>query len=264
MVVSILGCGWYGKALAIELIKKGITVKGSTTSAEKIAALEADGIRPYLINISPENKVIEDDFFTCDILWISIPPKARTGKGLAYIAQLKALISIIKERGIQQVVLISSSGIYGDNNTVLTEMDEPNPDSEAGRILLEAENMLKVETSFITTVIRFAGLIGSDRDPGRFFAGKTGIPNGDAPVNLIHLIDCLGISCSIIEKKAFGNTYNAVAPQHPTRAEFYTNAAERSGLEKPQFISEKKSWKIIESMNVPALLDYVYKMNLTE
>ncbi|MGY3212243.1 NAD(P)H-binding protein [Mucilaginibacter sp. HD30] len=264
MVISILGCGWYGKALAIEFLKKGIIVKGSTTSPQKLQVLDADGIMPYLIDLAPENEIIDPDFFKCDILWVCIPPKARAGKGLAYIVQIRELINIIKDQHISQVVLISSTGVYGDRNTVVTEMDEPMPDSEAGKILLEAEELLKQETSFTTTIIRFAGLIGPDRDPGRFFAGKTNIPNGDAPVNLIHLHDCLSISYSIIEKQAFGNTYNAVSPQHPTRAEFYTKVAARSGLEKPQFIDEKNSWKIIESVNVPSRLGYTYKVNLTE
>lgn len=264
MVISVLGCGWYGKALGIELIKKGITIKGSTTSAEKTSSLEADGIRPYLINLSSENKVIDEDFFKCDVLWVSIPPKTMTGKGLDYLRQINELVSIIKQHSIKQVVFISSTGVYGDNNTVVTELDEPNPESESGKILFEAEGILKRETSFTTTIIRFAGLIGPGRDPGRFFAGKTNIPNGHAPVNLIHLTDCLGISCAIIEKQAFGRIYNASASQHPTRVEFYVKAAERSGLEKPQFIHEKNNWKIIESVNVPSLLQYTYKVSLTE
>jgi nucleoside-diphosphate-sugar epimerase len=264
MVISILGCGWYGRALAIELIKKGIVVKGSTTSVEKMEQLKAAGINAHLINLSPENEIIDEDFFKCDVLWISIPPKARAGKGQEYITQIKEAVSIIKEQDIKQVVLISSTGVYGDDNAVLTELNEPNPDSESGKIMLEAENILRHETGFTTTIIRFAGLIGPGRNPGRFFAGKTGIVNGDAPVNLIHLTDCLGLSCAIIEKQAFGNVYNAIAPQHPSRTEFYAKAAERSGLERPQFISEKKSWKIIDSVNVPRLLQYTYQVNLNE
>ena len=264
MVISILGCGWYGKALGMELIKKGITIKGSSTSVEKIPLLETDGIHPYLINLSQENKVIEDDFFACDVLWISIPPKARAGKGLEYLRQINELVGIIKQYNIKQVVFVSSTGVYGDSNIDVTELDEPNPDSESGKILLEAEGLLKRETSFTTTIIRFAGLIGPGRDPGRFFAGKTNIPNGNAPVNLIHLTDCLGISYAIIDKKSFGNIYNAVTPQHPSRSEFYTKAAECSDLEKPQFISQKNNWKIVESVNVPGLLQYSYKVSLTE
>ena len=66
MVISILGCGWHGKALAVDLIEKGIFIKGSTTTTEKMALLKADGISPYIINLSPANKVIDDDCFGHD------------------------------------------------------------------------------------------------------------------------------------------------------------------------------------------------------
>ena len=262
MTVSILGCGWYGSELAKSLVKKWIKVKGSTTSATKLPLFAESGIEPYLIDLSPDKEVIDPTFFECDVLWISIPPKARAGNGAEYLVKIERLIAIIKEQKIKQVVLISSTGVYGDSNTEVTELDEPNPDSESGKILFAAENLLKAETEFTTTIIRFAGLIGPGRDPGRFFAGKTDIPNGDAPVNLIHLTDCIGISLAILDKQAFGYTYNAVSPLHPTRADFYTGAASRSGLEAPQFIHENKSWKVVSGINVDEVLGYVYQVDL--
>ena len=38
--VSILGCGWLGKPLAISLLDDGYSLKGSTTKEEKLALLE--------------------------------------------------------------------------------------------------------------------------------------------------------------------------------------------------------------------------------
>ncbi|PJJ84878.1 SDR family oxidoreductase [Mucilaginibacter auburnensis] len=259
MIISILGCGWYGKALGIALLNSSYDVKGSTTSADKIDILRAEGIKPYLIDLSHEKQVIDNDFFACDVLWICIPPRARAGKGAEYLLQINQLIPLIKQNQIKHVVLISSTGVYGDNNATVNELNHPEPDSEAGKILLEAEQLLSAETAFTTTIIRFGGLFGPGRDPGRFFAGKTDIPNGDAPVNMIDLTDCIGVSLSLLEKKAFGNIFNAVSPQHPTRAEFYTQAAKRSGLAMPQFIAEKKNWKIVESVNVPTLLQYAFR-----
>lgn len=261
MVVSILGCGWYGLPLAKELIKKGIDVKGSTTTREKLSLLAVEGIRPFHINLTG-NVSNNEAFFKCDILWIAIPPKARSGRGSEFIAQLTKLIEHIKTHEIQQVVLISSTGVYNDDNTAVNERDAPNPDSESGKILLQAEELLRNQTDFTTTIIRFGGLIGPGRDPGRFFPGRVDIQNGDAPVNLIHLTDCLGISCALLDKKAFGNTFNAVAPEHPTRTVFYTAAANRSGLILPRFVSEKKNWKVIDSINVPELLEYNYQVSL--
>ena len=38
--ISILGCGWLGKPLAVSFLEDGFSVKGSTTSEEKIDILE--------------------------------------------------------------------------------------------------------------------------------------------------------------------------------------------------------------------------------
>jgi 3-hydroxyisobutyrate dehydrogenase-like beta-hydroxyacid dehydrogenase len=50
--ISILGCGWLGMPLAKSLLEKGFSVKGSTTSFEKISAIESNGIQPFQIELS--------------------------------------------------------------------------------------------------------------------------------------------------------------------------------------------------------------------
>jgi nucleoside-diphosphate-sugar epimerase len=260
ITISIAGCGWYGFNLATTLVNKGIRVKGSTTTVEKLTKLSDSGIEPYLIDFS-EKQSIPTDFFSCDILWIAIPPKTRSGNGESYLASINTLINESKRNGIKQVILISSTSVYADVNGEVNEQSPTNPDNLSGQIMLQAEELLKNETAFTTTIIRFAGLIGPNRDPGRFFGGKKDIPNGNAPVNLIHLTDCTGISCAIIDQKAFGHTYNACAPDHPTRKEFYTKATLRMGLPEPEFLDEKKDWKIISSLYIDQLLNYKYRVS---
>ena len=63
MVVSILGCGWYGKALARALLQKGMTVKGSATSAEKLEALAASGIIPFIAVFDAGSQDFDPEFF---------------------------------------------------------------------------------------------------------------------------------------------------------------------------------------------------------
>ncbi|WP_214070326.1 SDR family oxidoreductase [Mucilaginibacter sp. dw_454] len=262
MTVSILGCGWYGLELAKALVNKWVKVKGSTTSTDKLELLSEQGIEPYLINLSIEDP-IDTAFFDCDVLWISIPPRARFGNGGLYLQNIKQLIPLIIANHIRQVVLISSTAVYGDHNTEVTELDTPDPDTESGQILLAAEQLLKAQNDFTTTIIRLGGLIGPGRDPGRFFAGKTDIPNGEAPVNLIHLDDCIALSCAVLDNQAFGHTFNAVSPSHPTKAEFYTAATIASDLEEPQFIEEKTNWKIVSTVNIGEILGYTYKNTLS-
>jgi len=260
--VSILGCGWFGFALAKKLISNGYHVKGSTTSPEKISRLAEAGIEPFIINFTSEEIISANDaFFDCDVLFICIPPKRNSAELESYPGKIKSILEISRNAGAK-VILISSTSVYGDENKIVTENTPTNPDTDSGRVIVAAEEILKSKCPNDYTIIRFAGLIGPDRNPGRFFAGKSNVPNGLAPVNLIHQLDAVGIAISILEKQAFGSVYTACSPTHPTRKDFYTKAADEGGLEKPEFIAEKTSWKIVESVNVPAFLNYKFEVAL--
>ncbi|HTK20130.1 MAG TPA: SDR family oxidoreductase [Mucilaginibacter sp.] len=260
MVVSILGCGWYGKALASELLKKGVIVKGSATSIEKLDVLKALGISPFIVRVNADEIKFDNDFFKCDILVISIPPGLKKGEGSFYLPKLNHIIQAARQNNIQKLIYISSTGVYGDHNKALNENDDPKPDSESGKILLEAESLFRSESHFKTTIIRFAGLVGPDRHPGRFFAGKKDVPNGLAPVNMIHLDDCIGIGSAIIEQDTFGYLFNACSPDHPAKEDFYKDTAIKGGYEAPQFLHELKAWKVIESVNLKPILNYTFKI----
>ncbi|TDQ12021.1 SDR family oxidoreductase [Pedobacter metabolipauper] len=263
--ISILGCGWYGFALSKVLIAKNYQVKGSTTQKDKTAMLQKEGIEPYIVSFEADAQQYDPAFFDSNVLIICIPPKRSTAEQGSYPDKVKAIAQAVKESRIQQVIFISSTSVYGDSNSTLTESERPDPDTASGKAMLESEQYLQSQSAFSTTVIRFAGLIGPGRNPGRFFAGKEKVPNGLAPINLIHLDDCIGITMAILEKEAFGYLINASSPDHTQRAEFYTTAALNAGLPVPTFIKELKNWKIISSNIVPSTLKYKYLVtNLTD
>ncbi|MEH3115485.1 NAD(P)-binding domain-containing protein [Pedobacter terrae] len=257
--VSILGCGWFGMALAKKLIKLNYTVKGSTTSQEKLAILQAEHIQPFLVNFTAESIVADATFFEADVLFICIPPKRNSNELLDYPKKINSILAAAENRS-KQVVLISSTSVYADENKTVNENGETAPDTDSGKVVLAAEISFKERLPVNCTIIRFAGLIGPDRNPGRFFAGKSNIPNGLAPVNLIHQTDAVGIAVKLLEKQAFGKTYHACSPNHPAKMDFYVEAAKTSGLAVPEFIKEKKNWKIVESLNVPEFLGYEFEV----
>ncbi|MGN7986860.1 SDR family oxidoreductase [Pedobacter sp. 22226] len=259
--VSILGCGWFGLALAKKLVSLNYTVKGSTTSKEKLAILQAENIQPYLVNFTAENIEADPAFFEADALFICIPPKRNSTELHDYPQKIKSILEAAKDKS-KQVVLISSTSVYADENKTVNENSETNPDTDSGKMVLSAEQLFKALYPENCTVIRFAGLVGPDRNPGRFFAGKSNVPNGLAPVNLIHQTDAVGIAVKILEKQAFGRTYNACAPDHPAKMDFYTHAAKSTGLAEPNFIAEQKDWKIVESLNVPEFLGYEFEVGI--
>ena len=264
MTVSILGCGWYGKALGQALTAKGFTVKGSATSNDKLDSLAALGIEPFLTHAEATGLSADPTFFDCDVLVISIPPRFRQGESAEYLPKLGHVIGAIRRHGIKKVIYTGSTGVYGDINSEVNELTDPQPNPGTGTILLEAEGLFEAETTFKTAILRFGGLIGEGRDPGGFFADKTGIPNGRAPVNLIRLDDCVGITKEAIEKDAFGHVFNACSPEHPPKAEFYRAAAAKAGLPLPDFNDELLDWKIVNSVNVPGILGYKFTTSLIE
>jgi nucleoside-diphosphate-sugar epimerase len=260
MIVSILGCGWYGKALAISLIEKGIAVKGSATFVEKLGQLTNAAIIPYSVQFNAESESYDPVFFECDVLVISIPPKFRRGETEGYLPKINRIIDAILKYQVKKVIYISSTSVYGDHNTEVNELSDPQPDSESGNLLFEAEKLFQKQTQFKTAIIRFGGLVGPGRNPGRFFADKKDIPNGMAPINLIHLEDCVGISEAIIEKDAFGYLFNACSPDHPQKGTFYKDATLKANLPIPEFVDELLQWNVVNSVNLQNVLNYEFKV----
>lgn len=257
--ISLLGCGWLGLPLAKSLILKGHTVKGSTTSENKLSILKSHGVIPYQISIL-EDKVVGDltTFFEgSSILIIDIPPKLRGTEKENFVAKMALLMPYIEATAIKKVILISSTSVYPDSNKSITEDTEPQPDSEAGKQLLQVEQLFKNSKKLQTTIVRFGGLIGEDRHPVVFLSGRKNIEQPEAPINLIHRIDCIGIIEKIISNDIWNETFNAVAPFHPTRKNYYTDKAKTLGIPLPEFTSDLISHgKIISSEKITSFLQY--------
>lgn len=257
--VSILGCGWYGIELAKALIAKGHQVKGSVTSPEKLNLLSEQGIHPFRINFEKDSEYYEPLFFKTGVLFICIPPKKAAGLQSDYPHKIQRILNAATLHKVPNIIFISSTAVYGDTNTELNELNSPFPETDSGKAILEAETLLQNQKDITVTIIRFAGLVGPGRDPGRFFSGKTDISNGQAPINLIHLNDCIGFSLNLMTRQAYGHTFNACCPHHPAKQDFYTAASKSANLAPPFFKDELLKWKIISSIHLP-LLKYTYQI----
>lgn len=276
--ISILGCGWLGLPLAKNLIEKGHLINGSTTSENKIAILKEVGINPFLVILSEvegalENESVSEtiiDFLAeSEILIIDIPPKLgrksadlNESAEMEFVQKIKNLIPFIEKSSTSKVLFVSSTSVYGDQNGTITEQTTAIPETESGRQLLISENVLFENQNFETTILRFGGLIGENRQPVKFLAGKENLENGDATVNLIHQNDCIRIIEEIINHSKWNEVFNAVAPFHPTREEYYTQKAKDQNLILPKFNSEKSnSKKLISSEKIETILNYQFKLD---
>ncbi len=255
--ISILGCGWLGLPLAEFLLAKGFQVKGATTSEEKLEVLKDAGISPFQIQVSPEGIKGEgvDDFFSSEILFVNFPPKRIPNIEEVYTKQMEQVLSRFTGK---QVLFVSSTSVYPSLNREIQEEDLE-PEKPSGKALKVAERLIE-NAQFSSTILRAAGLVGYDRMPGRFLAGKKELKNGDAPVNLVHRDDCLGVIWEIINQEKWGEVYNLCCDEHPTRKDFYVAEAKKAGLEEPRFKDEPlESYKIIGNSKLKRDLGYSFK-----
>jgi len=236
-----------------------MSVKGSVTSPEKINSLQSFGILPYRVILTDSEVIVDDSsFFDTDVLIISIPPKRIEGIERIFPAQIAQLIPIILKFEIRKVIFISSTSVYPENKHSARETDILSPNKASGKALVHAENLLLNLTDFETTIIRFGGLIGADRNPARFLY-KSDMAIANTPVNLIHQEDCIGIISAIIEKNLWGETLNACCPEHPMKKDFYSKAAQISGLPIPHISDHEEEYKIVDSSKLKRLLKYQFK-----
>jgi len=241
--ISILGCGWLGLPLALALVQKGFEVKGSSRSVAKSDALRQGGVLPYIIDLSQTNNDLSG-FLQTDVLIIAVSSKQ--------VEDFRNLIHQTEKSTVQKVLFVSSTSVYPNTNGIVTETSDVTDSA-----LTQIESLFRSSNAFKTTILRFGGLFGYDRKPGRFFPAGKKIDQPEGFVNFIHRDDCIGIIEQIIEQNIWQETLNACTDTHPTRRAFYTNEALKLGLPEPEFIeSSVIEYKIISSEKVKEMLGY--------
>ena len=255
--IAILGCGWLGMPLAAEMSRIGYSVTGSTTSIEKFPKIKSIGVIPFIIELGQSTVLGDINGFlaNANTLIINVPPKRKTDSEFTH--KLNALIPFIEKSTVEKVLFVSSTSVYGDANTVVSEDSETAPETESGKDLVKSEKLLQQNNHFKTTILRFGGLIGGDRNPIAFLSGRP-LENPNGPVNLIHQDDCIGIITAIIKHNIWGEVFTGVTPFHPTRQEYYSAKAKEQGLPPPIPQDGPTIGKIVTSEKLQSLLNYQF------
>ncbi len=254
---TIIGCGWFGLALAKALVSQQIKVTGTKRSQQGAKALEQYGIEGVVLDLSDEALVAKcaQEELKADVLIVSIPPGFRRGN-FDYLAQLTRLQQLINFEDYQKIVFISSTGVYPN---VTGEFDETGAAaySQSSAILLDAEALFLAHSH--GRVCRFAGLVGPNRHPGRFLAGKVAVAGAKASVNLVHQDDCVSAVICVLNAEKSSQIYNVCAAMHPSRQTFYVAAANALSLKPPVFSDELAADKRVKGSRLVDDLGFQYQ-----
>lgn len=258
--VSILGCGRLGFPLAKAILAGGCSVKGSTTSDQKISLFKEANIEPYCF--STENLIagpIFLDFFDTDVLIITLPFLRSFSDPSVYLQQIETLVDPIQKSPIQKVIFTSSTSIYPDNERMATESMLLPLETERQKILFAVEQTL-LQAHTDVSVLRMGGIWhGQDSAALMLENGKKIIANTEARMNVVHVDDCIGLIKRLVQDGGQAGIFNVCADKHPYRCEFYMTMAKKLGYAVPQFDGQQKTRKIIDNSKSKNELRYFYK-----
>ncbi len=247
--ISILGCGWSGLPLASQLVRQGYTVKGSTTRVAKLTELAFEGILPFVLTtgLKLEGQRI-DDFFHTDMLVVTVPPPKMAGIPDFHLHAHRAIARMAELKEIKRVILFSSTSVYPDQGGLVTEDDAQRILSpHSGVAMLDIENCYTQTDGFETIILRFGGLTGPGRHPGRFVSGKELIKNSENAVNMTHLDDIIGACCFIIANQSISGAFNVCSPVNISRGEFYSKAIQSLGHHIPPLDGKSNNGKVVSA-----------------
>lgn len=245
MRVLIVGCGYVGLPLGAELARCGHAVFGLRRTAEGAEELLAAGLTPVVGDVTRlETLQALPGPFDWVVNTVSSSKGGPDVYRSVYVEGTRNLIAWLAGTSLRKLVYTSSTSVYGQTDGAeVTEESPAEPGTETGRLLVEAENLLREaarERGFPAVVLRVAGIYG----PGRghlfqqFLRDEARIGgDGSRLINMIHRDDVVGAIVTALERGETGRTYNVVDDEAVTQLEFFQWLSAQLGKPLPPFAS---------------------------
>lgn len=272
MRVLILGCGYVGIPLGVELLRQGHEVHGVRRSPDGLKALEAAGIHPIQADISKPDDLAR---ITLEFDWVVNTTGATHGTleeyQEVYLQGARNITVWLSATSLKKYVYTSSTGVYGQSGGVqVSETCPTEPDSPTSKVLVETERVLldaAHSKKFPVVILRAAGIYGPNRGYylHRYLDGDAKIPGqGDRLANMIHRDDLVGIIIASLKNGRPGEIYNAVDDEPTPIARLYRWLSEALAREMPPFVpqtyeEQARGSKKISNRKLKMELGYQFK-----
>ena len=250
MRVLIVGCGYVGLPLGIELVRQGHEVFGLRRSAAAEAELKRGGITPLLADITqPESlKNLPRDF---DWVVNCAASGGADNYRNIYLEGNRHLVAWLGPSPPKKFIYTSSTSVYAQNDgSVVTETSPTEPEAPTSKILVEAEKFLRgavAERQFPAIILRVAGIYGPARGHSfkQFLRGGARIEGDGARwLNMIHRDDLIGVLSAALARGVPGEIYNATDNAPVSQLNFFEwLAAELRQPLPPRVIADAETWR---------------------
>lgn len=249
MRVLIVGCGYVGLPLGVELMKQGHEVFGLRRSSAGEAEIAAAGLKAVVADITrPEELAKLPGPFDWVVNTVSSSKGGEEEYRQVYLQGTRNLIEWLAPMPLKKFVHTSSTSVYGQTDgSVVKESSPTEPSSATSRLLVETEKLLLDAAQagkFPSVILRVAGIYGPERghlflqylrDEARI-GGK-----GERILNMIHRDDLVSVIIAALKSGRAGEIYNAVDDEPVAQIHFFRWLSETLGKWMPPFATEEEN-----------------------
>lgn len=244
MKALIVGCGYIGFPLGLELVKQGHEVCGVRRSAASEAEFKAAGIQLLTADITKPDDLTKLPLPFDWVINCAAPPQGgEADYRQLYLEGNRNLVRWLSANPPKKYVYTSSTGVYGQDDGVgVHESDPTDPPHATGKVLVETEQLLlqaAKDHKFPAIMLRVAGIYGPDRGHWlkQYLKGAVKIPgHGERLVNMIHRDDVVGAILAALRYGRPGEVYNAVDEEPVNLLHLFHWLADTLGKPMPAFV----------------------------
>ena len=232
--------GYAGSALARRLVGHGWTVRGIGRSESAAEDLESLGIEVEIADVGEPEELDglgrPDDHVFYLVGSISGHPEWTERVGLDGVVNAEAALA---GAGIKSFVLVHTLAAYGrGSDETITEETPPQPNSQLGRISLQAEEHLREALSkrgFPARFVRAGTIYGPGRRTVDALRNKRlrMLGGGSNLSSRIHVDDLATVLAAVAERGRSGEVYLAVDDEPVSMGDYFDHLADRAHVPAP-------------------------------
>lgn len=239
----IIGCGDVALRM-VPLMHGRCRIYALSRSPQRFAALRALGVLPVRGDLDHPDTLAAIAGLAHDVAHFAPPP----GHGAHDTRTAHLVAALAKGRSLpQQIVYISTSGVYGDCGGALVAETRPaRPQTGRARRRADAERRLRewgARSGVSVTILRAPGIYAADRLPlARLARGTPALqPEDDAYVNHVHADDLARMVVAALRHAHPNRMYNAADDAPQKMGDYFDLVADHFGLPRPPRIARAEA-----------------------
>ncbi|MDH5535019.1 MAG: SDR family oxidoreductase [Betaproteobacteria bacterium] len=243
----IIGCGDVALRM-VPLLRGRYRIYALSRSPQRFAVLRALGVTPVRGDLDDPHSLDVIGGLAQDVVHFAPPP----ANGVHDTRTLHLVAALAKGQSLpQQVVYISTSGVYGNCDGALVEETRPaRPQTDRARRRADAERRLRewgARSRVRISILRVPGIYAADRLPlERLAKGTPALaPEDDAYVNHVHADDLARIVVAALYRAHPNRSYNAADDAPHKMGDYFDLVADRFGLPRPPRVARALAEAII-------------------